>query len=183
MCNQTARGVAEVLWKEFFLDFGFPRRLHSDRGASFTGKLMRELAKQTGVRSSYTTSYHPEGNAVCERYNRTLISMIATLTEAHKQKWSEHVRYLSHAYNCTQHTITLSCRRPSLRLSSSLRPTRSASVGLGRAYCVGLHSRVRPHHCKRLSMSPSVFRARNRVNYASVGRRTRRTITSSVIKS
>ena len=106
MRNQTARGVAEVLWKEFFLDFGFPRRLHSDRGASFTGKLMRELAKQTGVRSSYTTAYHPEGNAVCERYNRTLIGMIATLTEAHKQKWSEHVRYLSHAYNCTQHDAT-----------------------------------------------------------------------------
>ena len=88
MRNQTARGVAEVLWKELFLDFGFPRRLHSDRGASFTGKLMRELAKQTGVRSSYTTPYHPEGNAVCERYNRTLIGMIATLTEAHKQKCS-----------------------------------------------------------------------------------------------
>ena len=105
-CNQTARGVAEVLWKEFFLDFGFPRRLHSDRGASFTCKLMRELAKQTGVRSSYTTPYHPEGNAVCERYNRTLIGMIATLNEAHKQKWSEHIRYLSHAYNCTQHDAT-----------------------------------------------------------------------------
>ena len=64
-----------------------PRRLHSDRGASFTGKLMRELAKQTGVRSSYTTTpYHPEGNAVCERYNRSLISMISTLNETQKQK-------------------------------------------------------------------------------------------------
>ena len=58
-----------------------PRRLHSDRGASFTGKLMRELAKQTGVRSSYTTPYHPEGNAVCERYNQSLISMISTLND------------------------------------------------------------------------------------------------------
>ena len=106
MRNQTARGVAEVLWKELFLDFGFPRRLHSDRGASFTGTLMRELAKQTGVRSSYTTPYHPEGNAVCEIYNRTLIGMIATLTEAHKHKWSEHIIYLSHAYNCTQHDAT-----------------------------------------------------------------------------
>ena len=90
--NQTAPGIAEALWKEFFLDFGFPRRLHSDRAASFTGKLMRELAKQTGVRSSYTTPYHPEGNAFSERYNRTLISMISTLNEAHKQKLSEHVR-------------------------------------------------------------------------------------------
>ena len=88
-----------------------------------------------------------------------------------------------HTVNSEGWVSPLSCRRALLRLSSSLRPTRSASVGLGRAYCVGLHSRVRPHHCKRLSMSPSVFRARNRVNYASVGRRTRRTITSSVIKS
>ena len=80
MRNQTARGVAEVLPKEFFLDFGFPRRLHSDRGASFTGKLIRELAKQTGIRSSYTTPYHPEGNAVCERYNRTLIGSIRRIS-------------------------------------------------------------------------------------------------------
>ena len=56
MRNQTARGIAEALWKEFFLDFGFPRRQHSDRRASFTGKLMRELAKQTGVRSSYKSN-------------------------------------------------------------------------------------------------------------------------------
>ena len=80
--------------------------MHSDRGASFTGKLMRELAKQTGVRSSYTTPYHPECNAVSEIYNRTLISMISTIAEAHQQKWSEHVRYLAHAYNCTQHDAT-----------------------------------------------------------------------------
>ena len=67
---------------------------------------MRELAKQTGVRSSYTTPYHPEGKSVCERYNRSLISMIGMLDEAQKQKWSEHVRYLAHAYNCTQHDAT-----------------------------------------------------------------------------
>ena len=58
--NQTAREVANVLWKEFFLDFGFPRRLHSDRGASFTGKLVRELANLTGIKSSFTTPYHPK---------------------------------------------------------------------------------------------------------------------------
>ena len=106
MRNQTAKGAAEALLKEFFLDFGFSRRLHSDRGASFTGKLMRELAKQTSVQSSYTTPYHPEGNAVSERCNRILICMISMLDEAQKQKWSEHVRYLAHAYNCTQHDAT-----------------------------------------------------------------------------
>ena len=106
MRNQTARAVADVLWKEFFLDFGFPGRLHSDRGASFTGKLLRELAKVTGVKSSFTTPYHPQGNAQVERFNRTLLFMLGTLSDTQKQEWSKHVRYLAHAYNCTQHDAT-----------------------------------------------------------------------------
>ena len=32
--------------------------------------------------------------------------MISTINEVHKQKWSEHIRYLAHAYNCTKHDVT-----------------------------------------------------------------------------
>ena len=106
MRNQTARAVADVLWKEFFLDFGYPGRLHSDRGASFTGKLLRELAKVTSVKSSFTTPYHPQGNAQVEKFNRTLLSMLGTLSDTQKHEWSKHVRYLAHADNCTQHDAT-----------------------------------------------------------------------------
>ena len=104
--NQTAREVANVLWKEFFLDIGFPRRLHSDRGASFTGKLVRELAKLTGIKSSFTTPYHPQDNASVERLNRTLLSMLGVLTDTQKSEWSKHIRYLAHAYNCTRNDTT-----------------------------------------------------------------------------
>ena len=104
--NQTAREVANVMWKEFFLDFGFPRRLHSDRGASFTGKLVRELAKLTGIKSSFTTPYHPQDNASVERLNRTLLSMLGVPTDTQKSEWSKHIRYLAHAYNCTRNDAT-----------------------------------------------------------------------------
>ena len=104
--NQTAKAVAEALWKEFFLDFGFPRRLHSDRGASFTGQLVKQLCALTGIQGSLTTPYHPQGNSQVERFNRSLIQMLGTMTDEQKMEWSKHVKYLEHAYNCTQHEST-----------------------------------------------------------------------------
>ena len=104
--NQSARAVADALWNGFFLDFGFPRRLHSDRGATFTGKLVKQLCALTGVRGSLTTPYHPQGNSQVERFNRSLLSMLGCMTVVQKQEWSKHVKYLVHAYNCTQHEST-----------------------------------------------------------------------------
>lgn len=33
--NQTAKVVAQKLWSQFFCTYGFPQRIHSDRGANF----------------------------------------------------------------------------------------------------------------------------------------------------
>ena len=45
--------------------------------------------------------YRPEGNGSCERFNRTLISMLGTLPDDFKSKWSQHISTLVYAYNCT----------------------------------------------------------------------------------
>jgi transposase InsO family protein len=99
--RQTAKEVANMLWNGFFLEFGFPRRLHSDRGACFTGKLISQLKEITGVQSSLTTPYHPQGNGQCARFNRTIMGMLGTLDDKRKSQWSNHVKYLVHANNCT----------------------------------------------------------------------------------
>ena len=49
-----------------------------------------------------TTPYRPEGNGSCERFNRTLVSMIGTLPEDLKVHWQQHVSSLVHMYNCTK---------------------------------------------------------------------------------
>ena len=53
-----------------------------------------------------TTPYRPEGNGLCERFNRTLISMLGTLTEEFKSEWVNHVNMLTYAYNCTRSNAT-----------------------------------------------------------------------------
>ena len=53
------------------------------------------------IRILRTTPYRPEGNGSCERFNRTLISMLGTLPDDFKSKWPHHISTLVDAYNCT----------------------------------------------------------------------------------
>ena len=64
------------------------------------------FAAVSGVRGSTTTPYHPAGNGQVERFNRTLIGMLATLDKEKKEDWSNHIKFLVHAYTCTRHEAT-----------------------------------------------------------------------------
>ncbi|XP_075451032.1 uncharacterized protein LOC142492246 [Ascaphus truei] len=104
--DQKAITVAKVLWEKFFVHYGLPNRLHSDQGRDFESTLIRELLKMLNVAKSRTTPYHPEGDALPERFNRTLLDMLGTLKGTQKAEWSRHVETLVHAYNCTRHEST-----------------------------------------------------------------------------
>ena len=66
--NQTASTTAN-----FFVHYGFPRRLHSDQGRNFESKTIQQLCHLAGVHKSRTTPYHPMGNGIAERFNSTLL--------------------------------------------------------------------------------------------------------------
>ena len=104
--NQTAKQVARRLWNDFFLIYGFPRRIHSDQGATFESKLIKELLEMAEVQKSHTTPYHPMGNGVTERFNRTLGGMIRSLPPQPKAKWPQMLQLLTFCYNCTEHETT-----------------------------------------------------------------------------
>lgn len=100
--NQKALTVAKVLVEKYFVHYGLPSRIHSDQGRDFESRLIRELLMILGVRKSRTTPYHPQGDPQPERFNRTLLSMLATLGHEKKRSWSQHVPYVVHAYNSTK---------------------------------------------------------------------------------
>lgn len=104
--NQTASTVAKVLLEKFFVHYGLPTRIHSDQGRDFESRLIKELLGMLGIKKSRTTPYHPQGDPQPERFNRTLLSMLGTLNPKNKQRWSQHVAFLVHAYNCSRNEST-----------------------------------------------------------------------------
>ncbi|XP_062600140.1 uncharacterized protein LOC134261723 [Saccostrea cucullata] len=102
----TARTTAEALFHNFITYYGILSRIHSDQGANFESKIIKELCNITGMKKSRTTTYHAMGKGMTERFNRTLLDMLGTLEPHQKSNWKSHVAPLVHAYNCTRHEST-----------------------------------------------------------------------------
>lgn len=114
--DQKANTVAKVLHEKYFVHYGLPVRIHSHQGTDFGSRLIKELLSMLGVRKFRTTPYHPQVNAQPERLNRTFLAMLGTLDPSKKQKWSQYISHLVHAYNCKTSDATL---LPNVRPGSS----------------------------------------------------------------
>ena len=99
--NKSSKAAANKLFQEFILQFGFPKRIHHDRGPEFNSHLFKELHRLTGIRSSNTTPYPPMGDGQVERMNRTFCNMLKTLPGKEKNNWKIHLPKLAFAYNST----------------------------------------------------------------------------------
>ena len=104
--NQRASTPAKVLYENLFLHYGFPAVLHSDKGANFESNVIRKLCEMPGVKKSKNTPYHPMGNGMVERYNKTLLNILGTLSEDQATDWKSYVSTLTHTYNAAEHEST-----------------------------------------------------------------------------
>lgn len=104
--NQEATTVANKLVDEFFLRYSPPDRLHSDQGRNFESAIVTETCRLLGIEKSRTTPYHPQSDGLVERFNRTLLDMLATAVQDRPFEWEQHLRRLCYAYNTSVHPTT-----------------------------------------------------------------------------
>ena len=76
--NQVAITVAKKITDQMFCRFSPPEQLHSDQGRQFESDLLKEICDIFQIKKSRTTPYHPQCDGQVERFNRTLLHMLAT---------------------------------------------------------------------------------------------------------
>ena len=128
--DQTAETTAEAMMEKF-LEYGLPERLITDNGPNFRSRLLAEMCKLLRTAQLFTTPYHPQFDGLCERFNRTLASMLRGFVATHQRDWDKYIPYIMHAYRAAPQESTgespfflmfgRPCRAP---LSLGLRPAR-----------------------------------------------------------
>ena len=104
--NQEASTVSKVLIDQWFCRFSTPEQLHSDQGRQFESELLAEICKVLGIRKSRTTPYHPQSDGLVERFNRTLLDMLATTVKECPLQWESHLKKVCFAYNTSIQATT-----------------------------------------------------------------------------
>ena len=106
LADKTARSVADALMDIWLPRYGFPLFLHSDQGKEFDNTMVHKLSKLLGTVKTKTTPYHPRSDGLVERFNRTLLAMLAMFVSREHDNWDDLLPFMMLAYNTTVHTST-----------------------------------------------------------------------------
>ena len=106
MPDKTAISVADAFFSNIVCRFGMPSVIHSDQGREFENKVMHELCLLGGLHKTKTTPYHPESDGLVERFNQTLLMMLAMFAGEHKDDWDDLLPPVMMAYRSSVNEST-----------------------------------------------------------------------------
>ncbi|BHF62235.1 hypothetical protein SprV_0200521600 [Sparganum proliferum] len=105
--TQDARSVAAAILNDWISRYGAPTIIHSDRGTAFENHLLAELCSLLQINKTRTTPYHPEGNGLVERTNRTIKRILSAFVDRESSDaWDEHLPQCLLAYRTAVHDST-----------------------------------------------------------------------------
>ena len=104
--DQTAETVAHRIVYEFISRFGCPLDIHSDQGTNYESKLFQEVCRLLEINKTRSSPYHAQSNGGVERFNRTLLDMIAAYVNENHTDWDIHLPLLTAAYRSSTHATT-----------------------------------------------------------------------------
>jgi transposase InsO family protein len=80
--NERVETVTRALLDGWILRYGPPKKLLSDRGTVFLGKVLDHMCKIKGIKKVFTSSYHPQTDGFVAARTVTAIYASSTLTSS-----------------------------------------------------------------------------------------------------
>ena len=106
MKDQTADSVHNAFREKIILTHGVPEEVLTDQGKNFLSKTMDDFYSQLGVKRKRTTAYRPCCDGLVERFNRTLVDMMASYLSTSTNRWDDYLSHATFAYNTSVHAGT-----------------------------------------------------------------------------
>jgi len=106
--SHTEEQLHEALYDRVWSKWGFPAKLVSDRGATFTGKVSKLVAKVAGYTPTLSSAGNPKTAAIAERQIRTVLDYLRKyvhdlahdgILEGRARRWSSMLPAIEYAYN------------------------------------------------------------------------------------
>ena len=102
--NQKAVTITNAL-VNLFAAMGLPDIVHSDQGQNFESTVLKQTLDAFGILKSHTTAYHPQGDGLVERFNRSLLQLLRVYIDKHSD-WEQHLPLALYAYRTAIHSST-----------------------------------------------------------------------------
>ncbi|CAH1253110.1 RTL1 [Branchiostoma lanceolatum] len=104
--DQKATTVVRALIDTWITRFGVPYQLHSDQGRDFDSQIVHTLCQELGIKKTRTTAYHPEGDGMVERFNRTVCQILTMYVNDSHTDWDARLQSALFAYRTSVHSST-----------------------------------------------------------------------------
>ena len=106
LTSRQAEPIAEAILESVCFTQGIPLRIHSDEPAEFTGAVVSKMSETLGIIRTGTMGYHPQGNAMIERFWQYANRCFRLMSEDEYKKWPCHLRRMEFAWNTTLKSTT-----------------------------------------------------------------------------
>nr|VZI20266.1 unnamed protein product [Spirometra erinaceieuropaei] len=107
LLRQDATSVANAITRTWIRRWGAPLAFNSDCGSNFDSQLLKDVCDTLQIHKTRTTPYHPEGNGLVERTNRTLHNLLLAFSkDSHEHDWDVHLPFCLLAYRGSVHSST-----------------------------------------------------------------------------
>ncbi|QRW20575.1 Retrotransposable element Tf2 protein [Rhizoctonia solani] len=102
----TSKGLADLFVNHVWKLHGLPIKTISDRGTMFTGKFLRALYQQLGIKPAFSLAYHLESDGQTERVNQFIEFYLRLYVAADHSDWATWLPLAEYAYNNAKHSAT-----------------------------------------------------------------------------